>query len=88
MGFIVGQLGYVATVGTFVMAYFICLLTILSLSAISTNGRLAAISQHTLYLSVSSLACDPCGCSAIGTRRMRRHSHRSEPSGMTLCQAL
>eukprot|EP00051_Salpingoeca_urceolata_P011548 m.143308 g.143308 ORF g.143308 m.143308 type:complete len:872 (+) comp17162_c1_seq3:3592-6207(+) len=38
MGFLVGQAGLLVVLGMFVIAYFVVILTVLSISAISTNG--------------------------------------------------
>eukprot|EP00054_Salpingoeca_dolichothecata_P017555 m.105593 g.105593 ORF g.105593 m.105593 type:complete len:860 (+) comp22501_c0_seq4:38-2617(+) len=50
LGFIVGQAGYLLSSGMFLLAYLICAMTILSLSAISTNG---AVKGGGVYFMIS-----------------------------------
>lgn len=50
LGFIVGQAGLVLSIGMFVIAYFVVGLTILSISAIATNG---AVKEGGAYYMIS-----------------------------------
>lgn len=50
LGFIVGQAGLVISIGMFVVAYFVVGITVLSISAIATNG---AVKEGGAYYMIS-----------------------------------
>src|SRR5690625_7826163 len=50
IGFILGNSGLIATIGILCIAFLLVILTILSVSAISTNGKMYGRGAYCIYL--------------------------------------